>query len=150
MTGRHMVAGGCHCAAIRFELETDTHPSGMPVRACRCTFCTKHGARFTSDPAGAVRVVVADPGLVERYTFGHRTADFLVCRRCGAVPAILSRIGGATYAVVNINTADDPGAFAQAPVTVDFDGEARDDRLARRRKNWIGTVALSGLRYPGR
>jgi hypothetical protein len=36
-----------------------------------------------SDRTGAVRILVHDPALLIRYGFGLRTADFLLCGRCG-------------------------------------------------------------------
>lgn len=137
-----MITGGCHCSNIRFRLESAKTPSEFAPRVCDCTFCTKHGARYISDPEGSLRIEIEDSALVERYAFGHRTAEFMVCRRCGAVPAIVSEIDGTTHGVVNINTADNPEAFTTPATVVGYDGEEVDRRLARRQRNWIGTVVI--------
>jgi hypothetical protein len=56
------------------------------------------------------------------------------------VPLATSVIDGTVYAVVNVNTFEDvdPSVLARMPVT--FDGESEHERLARRRRNWIGDV----------
>ena len=83
---------------------------------------------------------MADPLLVSRYAFGTKTADFHVCSRCGVVPVVTSKIGGRLYAVVSVNAFEgvDPALLARAPAS--FDGEGRDDRLSRRKRNWIPDV----------
>ncbi len=109
---------------------------------CRCAFCTRHGARYTSDPGGAVGVEIDDGALVQRYTFGHRTAEFILCRRCGCVLLATSVIDGNTYAIININVTDDPDAFSRPATSFDYDEETADRRLMRRKENWIGTVTM--------
>jgi len=98
-----LIRGNCHCRNISFTLTWDPEPTEIPVRACTCSFCTKHGNVWTSNPQGALRIAIAQPELVCRYTFETRTAEFLVCSRCGIVPVATSRIDGNVYAVVNIN-----------------------------------------------
>ena len=135
------VRGSCHCGNIGFELDW---PAGeIPARACACSFCTKHGGVWTSHPQGALRVKIAEPSGVFRYSFGTRTADFHVCSRCGAVPFVTSRIDGRDYAVVSVNAFDgvDPSRLTRAPVS--FDGEDEASRLARRKRNWIADVSIT-------
>ena len=133
--------GSCHCGALRYTLDWPGEPETLPARACTCTFCTRHGAVWTAHPQAALSIDVAAPALVSRYAFGTRTAEFLVCRRCGAVPVCISRIEGRLHAVVNVNTLEAPTpAFERAAVS--FDGEATEARLRRRTANWIGRVEL--------
>src|SRR5689334_22195753 len=99
-----MISGGCHCGNLRIALERPRDVERIPARACGCTFCRKHGAVWTSHPLAALRVLVDDETLVERYAFGTRTADFHVCMRCGVVVVATCRIGKRHFAVVNINT----------------------------------------------
>lgn len=79
---------------------------------------------------------------MERYTFGTRTADFLVCRACGVAPVAVSRIDGREYAVVNVNTFEDSDAALLDRSSSDFEGEATEDRLARRQSRWIAEVEV--------
>ncbi len=113
----------------------------LPVRRCECSFCRRHGAAYTSDPAGAVHFELAAPDAVRTYRFASRTVDFLFCRGCGVMTAALSVIDGITYAVVNANTLDTPIGMAQEPV--DYGGETPEQGRERRRRNWIGRVEVN-------
>ena len=134
------IAGSCHCSNIRFTLDWQPDPDEIPARACGCSFCVKHGGVWTSCPTGKLRIEVRQPERVSLYSFGTRTAEFHVCSDCGAVPVVTSRISGHVYAVVNVNAFDnvDPARIKRSPAS--FDGEGEADRLARRQRNWIGTV----------
>jgi len=134
------IRGACHCGNLAFELDWPDAAVPIPARACGCTFCRKHGASWTSNPEARLRVIVQDAAQVERYNFGTRTADFHVCKRCGVPAVVTSRIDGHDYAVVNINAFEgvDPAVFDRS--TSDFDGEATEDRLARRKSRWIASV----------
>ena len=145
MKARHRTAGRCHCGNIRFEFDSSVPRSELPVRVCGCAFCIRHGARYTSDPGGAVRVEIDDGELVQRYAFGHRTAEFILCRRCGCVLLATSVIDGNTYAVININVTNEPEAFSCPPAAFDYDDETVEERLTRRKENWIGTVTMPAL-----
>jgi hypothetical protein len=72
--------------------------------------------------------------LVSYYQFGSRTADFLVCARCGTYTAALLRDGDGHYATINANTFDVP--LLQEAEPVDYAGESPEDRIARRRAMW--------------
>jgi hypothetical protein len=135
-----LIHGKCHCGNISFSLTWDPDPAEIPVRACTCSFCTKHGGVWTSNPRGALKVVVKDPALVSRYEFGTKTAEFHVCARCGIVPFVTSRIDGHLYAVVSVNAFEgvDPSLLRRSSAT--FDGEGTDSRLARRKRSWIADV----------
>ena len=135
-----LIHGRCHCGNISFELAWDPDPTEIPARACDCSFCTKHGGVWTSNPKGVLQVDVNEPSQVSKYSFGTRTAVFHVCSRCGIVPVVTSEIDGHTYAVVSVNAMTDvnPSLLRRGPAS--FDGEGVDSRLARRKRNWIGEV----------
>ena len=136
------INGSCHCGNISFALAWPGDADVIRARRCGCTFCTKHGGVWTSNPAGALAVRIGDPSRVSRYEFGTATAEFLVCARCGAVPLVISRIAERDYAVVNVNTFEgvEPEKIQVAPAS--FAGEEVGDRLARRQRNWIGDVTI--------
>ncbi len=138
-----LIHGGCHCGNIRFALEWIPEPPLIPARVCGCSFCRKHGGVWTSSSGGVLTVRIADAALVQRYAFGTRTADFHVCRTCGAVPLVTSRIDGELYAVVSVNALEgvDPALLHLTPA--DFEAETEATRLARRKRNWIARVEFS-------
>lgn len=138
-----LIHGSCHCGNISFDLAWEPDPREIPVRACGCSFCVKHGGVWTSHPGARLDVRVARPSDVSDYAFGTRTATFRICATCGAVPLVTSEIDGRLYAVVSANAFDnvDPAMLRRSPAS--FDGETVDARLERRRRNWIGRVAFS-------
>ena len=133
--------GSCHCGNVSYSL-TWPGVAQISARRCGCTFCTKHGGIWTSNPSGALVVRLAQAAQVSRYSFETGTAEFLVCARCGVPPLVTSRIEGRLYAVVNVNTFDgiDPASLTISPAS--FAGEAVDDRLARRQRGWIPDVTI--------
>jgi len=138
-----LIKGRCHCGNISFSLAWEPDPAEIPARACGCSFCVKHGGVWTSNPAGALRLTVKDPALVSRYAFGTRTAEFHICARCGIVPVVTSRIDGRLYAVVSVNAFEgvEPSLIRRA--SADFEGEGKESRLARRKRNWIADVEFA-------
>ncbi|HMA87630.1 MAG TPA: hypothetical protein VKP89_02675 [Burkholderiales bacterium] len=135
-----LINGRCHCGNIKFSLRWEPEPAQIPARACTCSFCAKHGGVWTSCPTGSLRVTVANPLLVSKYAFGTKTADFHVCSRCGVVPVVTSKIGGRVYAVVSVNAFEGFDAALLSRAQASFDGEGLDDRLSRRKRNWIPDV----------
>jgi hypothetical protein len=133
-------AGGCHCGNISVQLRLSRMPEQMLLRSCSCSFCRSHGTRTVSDRDGVADVTAGDWSQVERYRFGSRTADYLVCRRCGVYVGAVCDTRAGLRAVVNVNCLDDRDAFTQAPAAPDYDGEATAARLDRRTINWMPAV----------
>ena len=136
------LSGGCHCGALAVELETALPIASLPLRACACSFCRRHAARTTSDPNGRVRVSVRDPANLARYRFGLRTADFLLCRNCGAYVAALYSDGSRAWAVVNVNVLDRRAEFDREVKAVDYGEESAGARRARRQKMWTPATVV--------
>ena len=128
------LTGHCHCNQITLELATALSSDELPLRACQCSFCRRHAARSTSDPAGTVRIVLSNCEAVSYYQFGPQTAEFLICQRCGVYVGAILRDGTRIYAVVNANTFDTP--LKQNAVPVDYEGETVEQRKERRRTKW--------------
>lgn len=127
--------GTCHCGNIAIVLETRQDPRELPLRECSCSFCRRHAARTTADPGGQARIGVQDPSLLSRYAFGLRTAEMVVCARCGAYAGAVMREGGSGWAVLNTNLMLDP-AFDRPAQKVSYEGETAEQRIARRKKMW--------------
>jgi hypothetical protein len=131
-----MLEGSCHCGAIALALATDRAPSELPVRICGCSFCAKHRPRYTSDPAGRVTIRIADPASVNRYRFGLRLADFLICRTCGVFVAAYEP-GDPGRAVINLAVLTHAADFIAAPAQFTaYDSEDIATRTERRARNW--------------
>jgi hypothetical protein len=141
---RMQLHGGCHCGNLEVTFETGQRAEDLAVRACGCTFCRRHAAIAATDPAGTVEVRIRDPAEVSRYVFGLRTAEFLVCRRCGVYVAAVCAIEGALYATINVNALEARTSFTRTPVPVEYDAETAVERLARRRRAWTPAAVRVG------
>lgn len=135
-----LITGKCHCGNIAFSLTWEPDPAEIPARACTCSFCTKHGGVWTSNPRGVLTLAIGDPARVSVYAFGTRTAEFHVCARCGIVPVVTSRIDGRLYAVVSVNAFENVDRSLLRRAAADFEGEEEVTRLDRRKRNWIADV----------
>ncbi len=138
-----LIDGKCHCGNISYTFHWPGDGAEIPVRACSCTFCSKHGGLYTSNQEAKLRAVVHNDSLVSHYQFGTSTAEFYVCSRCGAVPFVTSEMEDRLYAVVNVNTFEgvDPSVFVKA--IANFDGEEVESRLERRKRTWIPSVSIT-------
>ena len=132
--------GGCHCGNITVALDLSLPPEEMPLRSCSCSFCRAHGTRTLSDRNGQVEITATDWSQVERYRFGSRTADYILCRRCGVYIGAVCDTATGLRAVINTNCLQDRAAFTQAPAAPDYDGEPTESRLVRRSTNWMPAI----------
>jgi len=128
--------GGCHCGNLRLTLRLSQAPEDVRLRACGCSFCRAHNTRTVSDPRGAVDISADDWALVELYRFGTGTAEFMICKRCGVYIGAVGETAAGMRAVINTNCLDDRAALTAQPHPTDHEGEATEDRLARRAANW--------------
>jgi len=140
MSYQHTIKGSCHCGNIKFKLHTNVEENDLPLRSCVCTFCLKQNGVYTSLADSELVFSVQDSNKVNRYQFGHKTADFFVCRTCGIVPIILSKIDERLYGIVNICASENSDINKTNHQRKDFDGESEGNRLERRKKFWIPNV----------
>jgi len=71
--------GGCHCGAVRFEVEA---PAAITVSDCNCSICSKSGYLHLIVPADRFRLLQGQQSLA-CYSFNTRTAKHLFCKICG-------------------------------------------------------------------
>lgn len=137
-TGR----GGCHCGNLRYVLGSDVPFSNWAARFCSCNFCVRHGGLYASHASASLSVTVKSARQLGRYRFATESADFCFCKNCGVLVFLTCDIDGIMFGLVNMNTLDErPAAMVDAPV-MSYEGEAKGDRLARRRENWIANVQI--------
>lgn len=130
-------SGGCHCGNIRLSFSTALDPAEIEIRACQCSFCTRHGSRAAADPNGRLVVSVEDRERLQAYRFGLRTASYLLCRECGVYVAAIAGDGAEARAIVVVNALHDRERFSREPILASYDAESRGQRLARRRSAWM-------------
>ena len=148
MPDKHTVVGGCHCGNIRYQFITTIPANELALRVCDCSFCSKVGAVYASDPDGQLDIETKDHEMVKRYQFSTKVVDFIFCRKCGVMPFVLSNIEGTVYAVININTANENVALG-AIRRMSFTGETIDESIRRRKQSWIADVKLDWSRMVG-
>ena len=111
------------------------------MRACQCTFCRKHAALGTSDPGGDLRFSADASSELQRYRFALRTADFLICRRCGVyVGAIIETARGA-FGIVNLRALHAAPDDVAPTNPVSYADESIEQRRKRRRRGWTPVSA---------
>ena len=128
--------GSCHCGTIGYRYRTDVAPDQWSIRACQCRFCRAHDALSASDPSGFVEFTVADPKFLNRYRFGLRTADFLLCRECGVYIGALIETENGQFGIINTHALlQTPGTLA-ATEPINYDSEDVAGRVSRREVRW--------------
>lgn len=140
------LTGGCHCGNMRIAFETALDPRALPLRACQCSFCLRHGGVTASDPAGRLVIEVREPERLGRYRFALGITDFLVCRTCGVYVAAVTEIDGRPLGVLNVNVLDEHEPFARAPTPMEYGAERVEEREARRGKVWMRVEVRSSER----
>jgi hypothetical protein len=130
--------GQCHCGAIRVRLEL-TRPAGeIDVRACQCSFCTRHGAMTVSDADGRA-VFEIDRDRLASYQFATRGGTVLLCRVCGVYAGMALEVDGNTWSIANVRGLAIPEFKGAKPRPVVYDEETREARIARRKRMWTPT-----------
>jgi hypothetical protein len=97
------LVGGCHCGAVRYEVELDPARGSM----CNCSICQKIGGVGAMVKPQAFRLVLGAEVLGE-YAWGAKTARRCFCSRCGIQcfgRGHLKELGG-DYVSVNLNTVE--------------------------------------------
>jgi hypothetical protein len=141
--------GSCHCGNLKVVFETALDRNALPLRACQCSFCTRHRGVTTSDPAGRLVVEVRQPELLQRYRFALGITDFLLCRTCGVYVAATMDVGDGTLGVLNVNVLDERELFVRQPEPMQYGAESVEDRETRRAKVWmpVEVKTLGGTKH---
>ncbi|MDH4165654.1 MAG: GFA family protein [Gammaproteobacteria bacterium] len=118
--------GGCHCGAVRFEVEAPKNPT---VQDCNCSICAKSGFLHLIVPRSHFRLLSGEDHLTT-YTFGIGAAKHLFCKVCGIKSFYIPRSNPDGISV-NLRCLDE-GTIENVTVKP-FDGrnwEANAQRLA--------------------
>lgn len=70
--------GGCHCGAVRYEVETSIDP----VIACNCSICRARGSLLAFAPNDRFRLLSGEEALSD-YQFNRKVIHHLFCSKCG-------------------------------------------------------------------
>ena len=78
--------GGCHCGAVRFEIESD-----FLEPTCDCSICRRKNALMVKVHQDWFRLLAGEDALAE-YRFHTTTARHFFCRVCGIYPFHRKRV----------------------------------------------------------
>ncbi len=134
--------GKCHCGAIGFHYATNVMPAEWSIRACQCRFCLAHDALSTSDRTGSIAFVSTDSGRLQRYRFGLKTADFLLCTNCGVYIGAVIEIDTDRFGIVNTHAMAPAPENIAAMAPICYDGEKTGERVSRRAMRWTPVTSV--------
>lgn len=117
-------AGGCHCSAVRFEVEA---PDRIEVEDCNCSMCARTGYLHLIVPASRFRLLQGAEHITT-YTFNTGAAKHTFCAVCGVKSFYVPRSNPDGFSV-NLRCLDDPRDFAELKI-VNFDGRSDWDAQA--------------------
>jgi hypothetical protein len=115
MSDKVIIAGGCHCRAVRFEAAV---PRVVDALACNCSICAATGFLHLIVPHDDFRLLSGGDALTS-YRFGTGAAEHLFCAVCGIKSFYQPRSDPEAWSV-SLNTLDDTSAL-EVRVTA-FDG----------------------------
>jgi hypothetical protein len=99
-------AGGCHCEAVRFEVElADT----VEAQYCNCSVCEKTGYVHVIVPESRFRLLSGQDKL-STYKFNTGVAEHLFCSTCGIKSFYRPRSNPDGWSV-NARCLDDPDSL---------------------------------------
>lgn len=115
--------GGCHCGAVRFEVDA---AAVIEALDCNCSICRMTGFLHLIVPASRFRLLRGADALVA-YTFNTGTAKHLFCRYCGIKSFYVPRSHPDGYSV-NVRCLD--AGTVERTVITPFDDRDREAATA--------------------
>ena len=94
--------GGCHCKAVRYEVELDLEE---PVFECNCSHCQIKGTLWQFVPAEKFTLLSGDEVLTE-YRFNTQKLAHKFCSTCGVQGFAYGEKDGAQTRAINVRTID--------------------------------------------
>jgi len=95
--------GGCHCGAVRFEVEA---PERFTALDCNCTLCSMTGFLHLIVPKSKFRLLQGEDQLTT-YRFNTGVAQHKFCRTCGIKSLYVPR-SNPDGIDVNVRCLDEP------------------------------------------
>lgn len=78
MTDTKTYTGGCHCGAVRFEVDLAIES----LASCNCSICSRRGWLLAFGPKDKFRLLKGE-GATTEYQFGKKKVHHLFCSTCG-------------------------------------------------------------------
>lgn len=133
--------GSCHCGELSIEFATAKSASDFQPRACDCSFCSKHGAAYISDPKGSLSIVQRHAGAIREYRQGSNTARLLLCKDCGVLVGVVFDDSSGTYGAVNVRCLDDVMDFGET-LPASPQQLSQQEKISRWMALWVAQVTI--------
>ena len=115
--------GGCHCGAVRFEIEA---PAEISASDCNCSICAKAGFLHLFVSRSNF-VLLSGENDFTTYTFNTGVAKHMFCRHCGVKSFYVPRSHPDGYSV-NVRCLD-PETIDSIDITP-FDGRNWEQNIS--------------------
>ena len=106
--------GGCHCGAVRFEVEAS---DVVEADRCNCSICRKSGYLHLIVPRSRFRLLAGEE-MLNTYRFNTGVAQHMFCKACGIKPFYVPR-SNPDGIDINVNCLDPEPARVKI---TEFDG----------------------------
>ncbi|UTW55182.1 GFA family protein [Kordiimonas sp. SCSIO 12610] len=93
--------GGCHCGAVKLEVQA---PKDIEVLRCSCSICSMTGHLHLIVDEADFQLLEGTDAITE-YRFNTKTARHLFCKKCGVKPFYKPRSHPHGWSV-NLNVLD--------------------------------------------
>lgn len=111
--------GGCHCGAVRYQVEADLDQ----VIACNCSICSKRGLLLTFAPQDKFTLTTGAKHQAD-YQFNKKVIHHLFCETCGVESYGLGQMpDGSKVAAINVRCLDGVDLDSLKPKK--FDGRSK-------------------------
>jgi hypothetical protein len=94
--------GGCHCGAVRFEVDA---PADLEVWSCNCSMCARTAFLHLIVPGSRFRLLTPWENITT-YTFNTGVAKHMFCSTCGIKSFYVPRSNPDGYSV-NVRCLDE-------------------------------------------
>jgi hypothetical protein len=111
--------GGCHCGAVRYQVESDLGT----VISCNCSICSKKGTLLTFVPLAQFTLLSGRDNLTD-YQFYRHVIHHLFCSTCGIASFSHGRMpDGTEIAAINVRCLD--GVDLSEITVTPYDGRSQ-------------------------
>jgi hypothetical protein len=124
--------GGCHCGAVRFDVEIDLAAGGS---MCNCSVCTKIAQVGAIVKPSAFTLVSGEDSL-STYEWGGKVSQRKFCKHCGVHCFAFGHLDvlGGDFVSINLNSLDD---FDRGAVAIEYwDGRNNNWMAGKRATPW--------------
>lgn len=144
-----VIAGQCHCGNLSSQLQMPEGLCSLTLYGCSCHYCRLHSCVWLGEPARQLSLSAEAADQCGWYATGQLAPHYLFCRHCAVVVATVSHFGDGWYGIVNAQTLLLP-ALPQDYLPFRPESLTDEQRLALRRRRWVGQVLFAGDLSPPR